>query len=138
MTQQEDADGPVQTPEEIYRRFCAAWTSIGQTAGALASGINQAQKNLAENAEAIARAIDHVRKLGREIGTAMIVVRDSWKKDVVPVLRVVKQNADTASRAAEIGSDLASAGWVPSPVEALLNSTDPVAAFEGWTASEWV
>jgi hypothetical protein len=129
-----------QTPDEIYKQFLADWSAIGQTVMAIASGIDRTQKSLAENAEAIAGAIDRARKLGSKIGATMIVVRDAWEKKAVPVLRIVKQNADMASSATEIGSDLASAGWVPwihAPVRELLDCEDPVATFERWTTSEW-
>lgn len=135
-----NGDGSRQTADEIYKKFCAAVASIGQTAAVIASGIDRAHKNLAENAKAIAGALDQAQKLGSRIGAAMVVVADAWEKQAVPVLRVVRQNADMASRAADIGSSLASAGWVPwihSPVKALLDSADPVATFERWTTVEW-
>ncbi|MBM7482335.1 hypothetical protein ACVWWI_004354 [Bradyrhizobium sp. USDA 3686] len=128
------------TPAELYDRFCTAWSAIGQTAMVITSGIDRAQKHLAENAEAITSAIERARDIGSQIGTTITLVQNAWEKEAGPVLRVVKQNAGMASKAAEIGSKLANAGWAPwihAPVRELLDSEDPVAAFERWTSSEW-
>lgn len=137
------ADGtprkPKQTPEELYKQFSAALSSIAQTAGVIAAGIDDARKRW-PSAEAIAGAINRAQKIGSQIGATMVVIEEAWEKKAVPVLRVVKQNADTASRAAEIGTQLTTAGWVPwihSPVKTLLESPAPVTEFERWTTAEW-
>lgn len=129
-----------QTPEEFSRNLRDSWSEFSKTMVAIATGVGEARRQLAENSEAISIAIENARNVGVSAVTMVAVPREAWQKKAVPVLRMVKINADTAKRAAAVGARLTDAGWLPwilSPTEDLIKSDDPVAFFEGWVVTEW-
>ena len=66
-----------QTPEEFSRNLRDSWSEFSKTMVAIATGVGEARRQLAENSEAISIAIENARNVGVSAVTMVAVPREA-------------------------------------------------------------
>lgn len=128
-----------QTPEEFLMNLRDAWSVFSKTMVAVAAGVEDAHRQIAESSAKISIALEGAREVGTNAVTMVAVAWDAWQNKAVPALRMVEINAATATKATEAGARLTDAGWLPwilSPTEELIKADDPVVFFDNWVVTE--